>query len=145
MRITDRFRSEHQDFLRELAEVRRLNDDGPHVAQIVEDVRALSLPLFDHAGREEVALFPALADAFGTGGGPLGVLTEEHHRIHGLVAQILAVPRPLELAQLVRSFVAVLEGHIDKEDDALFPAAESILGEERLRDLDTVSLSASVS
>ena len=136
MRITDRFRSEHEEFGVRLAALRRLNEDGAYAATIVGAVRALSRPLLDHAEREERALFPALAGALGGEDGPLAVLTAEHRRLNDLVERMLAAPPLLELAPLVRAFVALLQAHIAKEEGALFPAAEAILGDERLRDLD---------
>ena len=138
-RITDRFRSEHADFRGRLASLDRLRDLGAKGATIVGEVRALSSPLLDHAEREERALFPALAGTLGGEDGPLAVLAAEHHQLHDLIERMLAAPPFPELEPLVRAFVALLHAHIAKEEGVLFPAAEAILGDERLRDLDVPS------
>lgn len=136
MRITERFSSEHDVFLSQLTVIEELVRTGADVSSVVAAIRTLAAPLLVHAENEERALFPALEPSMGGDGGPLAVLTEEHHTLHGQIDRLVAAPPRWELELVLDAFLRVLRGHIDKEEGVLFPAAQQILDGERLERLD---------
>lgn len=135
MRITDRFRSEHQVFIEQLVILRSMLERDPSLAAFVAALRTLAAPLGRHAGREEAALFPALAD-LGVDA-PVRVLTGEHRMIDGWIDRIVAGLGPNELRSVFAELESTLRGHIEREDEVLFPLAERMLGDERLAEMDT--------
>lgn len=136
MRITDRFSSEHDVFLTQVAVIDDLSRGDASVEQIVSALRTLAAPLLAHAEAEERALFPDLEPSMGGGGGPLAILTEEHTTLHGQIDELLASPSRERLEAVLDAFERLLRGHIDKEEQVLFPAAAQILGDGRLEVLD---------
>lgn len=98
-----------------------------------------------HHGKEEELLFPAL-EAVGVRkeGGPIGVMLEEHERGREYVRKMkaaLAACRAGEasggsgLVREARGYVGLLDLHIDKEDNVLFPLAERELSETKKAEL----------
>lgn len=138
MRIIDRFSSEHEVFLSQLETIESLCDSDATAAELAVAVRTLSTPLLRHAENEETALFPDLAPSLGAEGGPLGVLIEEHHLLHGQLERMGARPARNELVSVLDAFARLLREHIAKEEDVLFPAAAQIIGDERLAEMDGV-------
>ncbi len=136
MRIIDRFSSEHDVFLEQLEVIQGLAGAGGSVESVVAAMRTLAAPLLAHAANEERALFPDLEPSMGGGGGPLAILTEEHVTIHEQVDLLTGDPTRQELETVLAEFQRILGGHIDKEEQILFPAAAQILGDERLLRLD---------
>lgn len=136
MRITDRFSSEHDVFLDQLGVIASLAGSDTSVEALVLALRTLAKPLLAHAEAEERALFPDLEPSMGGGGGPLAILTEEHVTLHGQIDTLTAEPTRAELGRVFAEFTTLLRGHIDKEEQVLFPAAQQILGDERLDRLD---------
>lgn len=137
MRITERFTVQHELFLQQTEMLESLLASDAPITSITAAVRTLSLPLLRHAEDEELVLFPALEDDLGAETGPLAVLVREHKTIQELLERIASEPSRDELPHVVHAFVGLLERHIAKEEDVLFPAAERILGDGRLRELDT--------
>lgn len=137
MRITDRFRGEHQVFLTQLDVLRGLLDGGASADAFAGALRALAAPVGGHAEREEAVLFPAL----GSEGieAPTRVLTEEHRLFDGWIEQMTAGARA-ELRSVFEVFERTLRDHIAREDDVLFPLADRVLGEDRLVALDEAAL-----
>jgi len=136
MRIIDRFSSEHDVFISQLEVIERLTRGGAEVASVVAAIRTLAAPLLAHAQNEERALFPDLEASLGGDGGPLAVLTEEHHELHGQLERMTADPPRWELEQALEAFLRLLRGHIEKEEGVLFPAAERLIDGTRLEQLD---------
>jgi hemerythrin-like domain-containing protein len=136
MRIIDRFSSEHDVFIMQLSVIETLTRSGAEVASVVAAIRTLAAPLLAHAQNEERALFPDLAPSLGGEGGPLAVLTEEHRVLHGQLDRLTADPPRLELEQVLDAFLHLLRGHIEKEEDILFPAAARLIDDTRLERLD---------
>ncbi len=136
MRITDRFSSEHDVFLDQLGVLATLATSGASVEAITSAIRTVASPLLAHAEAEERALFPELESSMGGAGGPLAILTEEHLTIHGQIDELTGEPARAQLERVFGEFDRLLRAHIDKEEQVLFPAAEQILGDERLARLD---------
>ncbi len=136
MRITDRFSSEHDVFLAQLEVLTSLTKTGASVEALTSALRTIASPLLAHAEAEERALFPDLEASMGGAGGPLAVLTEEHVTLHGQIDELTGEPARARLQKVYDAFELLLRAHIDKEEQVLFPAAEQILGDERLARLD---------
>jgi hemerythrin-like domain-containing protein len=136
MRIIDRFSSEHDVFISQLQVIEDLTRGGADVASVVAAIRTLAAPLLAHAENEERALFPDLEPSMGGEGGPLAVLTEEHHVLHGQLDRMTADPPRWELELVLDAFLRVLRGHIEKEEDVLFPAAAQLIDDSRLERMD---------
>ena len=98
-----------------------------------------------HHGKEETALFPALARAgVPVEQGPIGVMLAEHEQGR---SYIRAMAEALEgykrgdpaarsrLAESARGYAALLAQHIRKEDTVLFPIADRVLSDATQQDL----------
>lgn len=93
-----------------------------------------------HHGKEENMLFPALVSAgIARDGGPVGVMLHEHAEGRKLIQQMesgisptLNVPMFLEGAY---GYTELLQKHIQKENEILFPMAERVLTPDQLDDL----------
>ncbi|MDH3574890.1 MAG: hemerythrin domain-containing protein [Desulfobacteraceae bacterium] len=98
-----------------------------------------------HHGKEEELLFPALETVgISRKGGPIGVMLNEHQQGRDLVAKMKrALSQYLNgdagAAQKLKvsadAYIALLNLHIDKENNVLFPMAEQHLSENKLAEL----------
>ncbi|MFQ5723571.1 MAG: hemerythrin domain-containing protein [Terriglobia bacterium] len=90
-----------------------------------------------HHGKEEDLLFPWLEQrGLPREGGPTGVMRSEHEQGRLLVRRLSEAAQAYrrgadearaEWAALARAYAALLRRHIDKENNVLFPMAESLL------------------
>lgn len=98
-----------------------------------------------HHAKEEHQLFPYLGEkGIPASSGPIGVMLREHEMGRGFVRGMAEAferyaagetdAAPL-VVQNARDYVALLKGHIQKEDEVLFPMVEEILDEEDRRTL----------
>lgn len=98
-----------------------------------------------HHGKEEELLFPAL-EALGIrrAGGPIGVLLEEHERGREYVGKMKARLSEYRVGEVsggpgfimeARGYIGLLDQHIHKEDNVLFPLAEKQLSEAQKTEL----------
>ncbi len=93
-----------------------------------------------HHGKEEERLFPVLEEkGIPRDAGPIGCMCDEHERGRGYVRCMRELIKAGDLAKLQREsleYVALLRGHIQKEDNVLFPMGRAVLSQgelERLR------------
>lgn len=133
-----RFEAEHRnalDMLNRLEQAANgLAGPGPHgstFAAMYEMLGVLRTEVREHNDNEELALFPFLGvDA------PVAPFIEEHVTLRGLeadLARALDSGDAKSAAVLARDIVYLLRGHIQREDEVLFPMARAILGEAGLR------------
>jgi hemerythrin-like domain-containing protein len=90
-----------------------------------------------HHGKEEELLFPALENVgVSREGGPIGVLLHEHQQGREFVRSMNATlshytqgdrKAAAEFVKTARSYINLLDQHIDKENGVLFPLAEKHL------------------
>lgn len=114
--VIGRFMREHVDIINATGDLRRAaaSDDAVRLHDAVSDVRGLLDP---HADAEEAGLFAVLAeDAEFTD--HVHSLCREHTMLHELLDRVDAGEHPL-----LPVFEKTLRGHIDREENGLFPAA----------------------
>jgi hemerythrin-like domain-containing protein len=85
-----------------------------------------------HHGKEEGLLFPALVAAgMPERGGPVGVMLAEHVQGRQWIGDMEAAARPVlqpaAFSQAARGYAQLLQAHIRKENNILFPMAEQLL------------------
>jgi hemerythrin-like domain-containing protein len=99
-----------------------------------------------HHGKEENILFEQMAAAgFSKSSGPLGVMYLEHDQGRAHVQALLELGQNAEWTEALRSsvaehisgFVPLLNSHIHKEDNILYPMASSQLGPDAIADIST--------
>ena len=112
--------------------------DFRHLEQLVE----FFMVFVDkcHHGKEEELLFPALENVgVSREGGPIGVLLHEHQqgrefarKMNAALAQYTQGDRQVvnEFVKTAREYINLLDQHIDKENNVLFPLAEKHLSEQ---------------
>jgi hemerythrin-like domain-containing protein len=91
-----------------------------------------------HHGKEEDFLFPALeAAGIARDGGPIGVMLQEHKRGRRHIADMKTAfgdftfsgIKTAALQNAVEEYVSLLNQHIFKENNVLFPMAEKVLND----------------
>jgi hemerythrin-like domain-containing protein len=118
-------------------------DNPQHVGQLLEFFTIFVDKC--HHGKEEELLFPAMEQAgVARDKGPIGVMLREHELGRECVQKMKAAfPRikagePRAAKDFVRSardYISLLNQHIDKENNVLFPMAERQLSEATLEEL----------
>jgi hemerythrin-like domain-containing protein len=142
MKPTDVLRHEHEVILMVLAAAERVagrieegaSADGDKIAQVIEFSRNFVERC--HHAKEEKHLFPKLRERSPRAAeGPLAVMLREHEesrRVVREIAEALAMahsggrPAQMHLAERLVFYVDLLEAHIDKEDNVLFPMADRV-------------------
>jgi hemerythrin-like domain-containing protein len=110
-----------------------------HLDQLIEFFRTFVDKC--HHGKEEALLFPALEEVgVSREGGPIGVMLKEHQQGRDLVVKMNAALAQfyegnrevtLDLIQHARTYITLLNQHIDKENNVLFPMADRHLPREK--------------
>ena len=118
-------------------------DDFRHVDQLLEFFTVFVDKC--HHGKEEELLFPAMEQVgVARDKGPIGVMLREHElgrecvqKMKAAVTRIKAgePPAAKDFARSARDYIALLNQHIDKENNVLFPMAERQLSEATLAEL----------
>jgi iron-sulfur cluster repair protein YtfE (RIC family) len=99
-----------------------------------DDFRRLKNALTTHTRLEEQIFYPALAN-FDETGGLVQTAYEEHETVDELLADLSGLsPTAEEWIELIAVLKENLEHHIEQEEE-LFPRAEELLGQGRLREL----------
>lgn len=153
MKASDVLKNEHRAVERVLGVLRRAADRLDAQEEVSLEVFENSLDFLRnfadkcHHGKEETALFPAMAKAgVPVDRGPIGVMLAEHEEGRGYIrAMVDALDAVRQgdyskreaLARNARAYADLLAQHIQKEDKILFP-----LGDRMLSDADQEALIA---
>ncbi len=131
--ITELLVKEHraiQEELRQFEAVLRKFDEP----RIRETMRFFDEQVILHRRKEEEALFPALVPYLGLEGGPVACMLAEHQDeknklriISSALQKPMAAGTKKEILTAGDYIFSLLNAHIMKEDNILFPYAESIL------------------
>jgi hemerythrin-like domain-containing protein len=140
---TQILRQEHEGILRMLEVAERVASQLERGERVPRETLANLLEFFQtfadkcHHAKEEGLLFPALeAKGILKSGGPIGIMLSEHTKGRALIQTLAELtsayasdPRGAgqRWAQAARSYVYLLRGHIDKENNVLFKIAEGVL------------------
>ena len=126
---------EHVVVLEKLQQLSQaIGRQGPEALQVVKEVAGfLDGDVERHLRKEEEALFPPLERIMGAEGGPTHVMRLEHVDLRAkrdelvkLVNKETAKVSP-EIKGTSNFIIDLLEQHIDKEDNILFPMAQEFL------------------
>ena len=148
MKPTEVLMNEHSAILIVLSVMRKIaNDirsgnhyDLTHLDKIVEFLRVFADRC--HHAKEEKILFPAMEDAgISRDNGPVGVMLYEHTLGRELIATMMEClsnarngnedeRENTRLADAMIEYANLLENHIAKENNILFPMADHVLQEE---------------
>ena len=98
-----------------------------------------------HHGKEETALFPALVlEGMVEDNGPIGVMLHEHNIGRGYVNGLIAGVEDFKsnfakssglIAACLTNYVDLLQTHIQKEENILFPMANKVLSEQKQKEI----------
>lgn len=98
----------------------------------------------NHHAKEENALFPAMIKAgVPARGGPIEVMLEEHAEGRALL-RAMETGAPGARVAAAQRYIALLRDHIDKENDGVFPLADSALDERGHAELSREFASAEI-
>lgn len=151
MKATDKLKEEHEairlmlKILQKVCEKLEAGEkvSAAHLDDILEFIRDFADKC--HHGKEEDILFPAMEDAgIPREGGPVGVMLMEHdmgrNYVKGLREGIDDYKRgfpdaPVQISENARNYVALLNSHIEKENNILFQIADMHLAEAKQKEL----------
>jgi len=92
-----------------------------------------------HHGKEEHRLFPIMEkNGILREGGPIGVMIEEHELGRNYVKNMILALDKKKISKFVenaRNYILLLEQHIDKEDNILYPMADIHIKEDEQKKL----------
>ena len=151
MRPTERLTEEHRSIelgLRVLEAICKKLESGDevdpeHIEEIIEFIKGFGDKC--HHMKEEELLFEAMERAgVPRDRGPLGVMLAEHDKGRGFVRGMSDALANYKLGdggvapvivKNARDYIALLTGHIKKEDEVLYPLADERLSEEQQQEL----------
>lgn len=141
MKATDELKAEHEGIERMLAIVDKAALRLQAGKDVPADVFTNALDFLRnfadkcHHGKEEMELFPAMQKAgIPRQAGPIGVMLAEHEQGRAYLKSMAAASERFAahdtsaaapLAEAARGYVALLRGHIQKENNVLFPMADA--------------------
>ncbi|MCX5790223.1 MAG: hemerythrin domain-containing protein [Elusimicrobia bacterium] len=151
MKPTEMLKQDHREIERRLAALSGMCDrmeagQAVPVAGLEEAVEFIrTFADKRHHGKEEDLLFPALAEAgLPRDAGPVAVMLAEHEMgrqfVRALAAAVSAYKGgdesvTAEIVENARGYISLLTQHIFKEDNILFPMADSVLSPEKQEEL----------
>jgi len=134
MKITDLLLGEHGLFSPLLEQVETLADKAETRDEIALAVELVRPAIESHALIEDELLFPAL-ESQGFAPTPILVMRAEHREIERLIYGIPNAPDVDAARQGLLNLLELLSNHFRKEEQVLFPLAESILSEQQQHEL----------
>lgn len=118
-------------------------EGAPAIERLVNELQTFAKAIKDdlalHIAHEDKALFPVLARHIGDKSGPIFVMLHEHRHLEGEQARFegaLTAKDAGVLADAANRIVAVLSGHMWKEEQVLFPVAQRTLSPEEWAEVE---------
>lgn len=143
---------EHTEVYQRLQElvkpVEELEKETGGIQQIKDFSSFLEKEITLHFEIEEKALFPALGKLIGTDSGPVYVMLVEHEDLSPKFQELVELSRQLsgsksehkkKIVQLSRYIINTLYNHAQKEDQILFPFAQSALTSQQGDEIDSAA------
>jgi hemerythrin-like domain-containing protein len=119
------------------------NPDPDEIDKIVDFLKTFADKC--HHGKEETVLFPALIEAgMPKENGPVAVMLHDHDLGRALIKSIASYSDAIRLgdksafplvAGAMEEYKALMENHINKENNILFPMADKVLPEEKQNEI----------
>lgn len=112
--------------------------------ELIQKVKAFFDELEPHSEREEGVLFSMMEKYIGRESGPIAVMEYEHDQAKGYIGTFLKVAQSndtytdeemLELAGLIKNAYFTLVDHFAKEENVLFPMAQTFFTDEEKQEL----------
>ena len=150
MKATQQLRDEHEGVLLMLNILEQvcmqLNEDGRLNREHFEGILDFLKGFVDkcHHGKEEDLLFPALIAAGAPKDGPIVVMLRDHQTGRDFIKAMSEGyfsfkagenVNAKSIIQNAKVYIALLRGHIDKENSILFAMADKLLSEEKQDEL----------
>jgi hypothetical protein len=132
MKLTDRLKVEHGVFLKQLAFLEGLVQQGAPASVLGVVTETIVIAEEDHSQIEARILYPELQKAVGSDYGPLKQVEDDHAALASLVARIRA---GMVTPALVTELVTLMRDHLEREIHGLFALAEQWIPAERLEAL----------
>lgn len=128
MKITDALLGEHAIFYSMFDHLEKNMGSIDSISELKSMISMVAAPLVGHAGLENNELFVAL-DPFLAGQGPLEVMRGEHDEIENTIGAMPDIDDLDQLKTEVTKIVRVARDHFRKEENVLFPMANSTIPE----------------
>ncbi|HJN62326.1 MAG TPA: hemerythrin domain-containing protein, partial [Candidatus Parcubacteria bacterium] len=133
-------KTDHEEILKKLDLLKKAADgseiDKKQVKEFLHFTETFAEP---HHKKEEEVLFPELEKkGIPKEGGPIGVMLLEHEKKRNHVRKLKEALNEDNESQIKESSLAIislLQDHINKENDCLYPMAEEVLSKEDLSNL----------
>lgn len=138
MKLTDALIGEHSAFYTLFDGIEDIAATESATAIILGATAVLQAMVESHATLEDELLFDALEPHLGKDVGPLVVMRAEHEEMKHLLRGIDRSVDAGEAIDLVREALGAARAHFQKEEQALFPMAQRLLGDDELTRLGSV-------
>jgi hemerythrin-like domain-containing protein len=129
IKITDALVGEHGPLYAQLDRLAQVSEGS--VDAIRSCSQLLAAGLASHARLEDTLLFAALEQRTGRDS-LLEGMYEDHEQVDALLAELAAVGDSQQAHSLATRLVTLARNHFAKEEKAVFPLAEQVLGESEL-------------
>lgn len=121
----------------------RANPDPDEIDKIVDFLKTFADKC--HHGKEETVLFPALIEAgMPKENGPVAVMLHDHDLGRGFIKSMASSAEAIRsgnksavtlAAESMEKYVVLMENHINKENNILFPMADKLLPQEKQNEI----------
>jgi iron-sulfur cluster repair protein YtfE (RIC family) len=135
MKITDAFLGEHGVFYAQFDRIERELETDEPVEVLRGEALLLAAALAPHARLEDDLLFAVLEEKAGPEAGPISTMRAEHEEIEGALRRATAATARERAREALLEAIDLARAHFLKEEQAAFPMAEEVLGEESLERL----------
>jgi len=134
MKVTDALLGEHAAFYVLFDEIEAMAALAGGLPQIQSATTVLNALVLSHAQLEDDLLFGALEAVLGADG-PQKLMRDEHADIDRLLEGIEDAVDAEDAAEWIGKAIHTAREHFRKEEEALFPLAQDVLGNEALENL----------
>jgi hemerythrin-like domain-containing protein len=129
IKITDALVGEHGPLYAQLDRLAQVTDGSVDAIRSCSELLAAGLA--SHAQLEDTLLFAALEQRTGRDS-LLEGMYEDHQQVDALLSELAGVDESQRAHSLATRLVALARNHFAKEEKAVFPLAEQVLGEDEL-------------
>lgn len=132
MKLTDALLGEHGAFYVLFDQIEEIAATGSALAQLRGATTVLEAMVHSHARLEEELLFSALEPHLGKEDGPLAIMYDEHKEMERVLGHMEEMPDVDQAILWIPEALGAARNHFQKEEQVLFPMAQSVLGDETL-------------